>query len=138
MKRVLIVDDEADYRLVMRTLFDVGGVRSCDGGQWRKKRSTSWRNLSVDLVISDIYMPVMDGIKFHRTVRCDGSLPESFHFCLCRHSMMNSRWRPLRIHALRGFSAKAVRSRRLSSGRSTCLRPKTSGENFLPEEREVD
>lgn len=68
MKRVLVVDDEADYRLILRNVlvgrgYDV--VMAANGEEALRKLNEA----PVDVVVSDIYMPVMDGIKFHRTVR---------------------------------------------------------------------
>lgn len=69
---IILVDDEADFRLLMRSLlmskgYDVmvaeHGVEALEKLKFSK----------VNLIISDIYMPVMDGLKFHKTVR---STPE--------------------------------------------------------------
>jgi CheY-like chemotaxis protein len=71
MKRILVVDDEPDYRLVVRSILSTKGyetVLATNGDE-------AWRKLEegpVDFIISDIYMPVMDGIKFHRLVRASG------------------------------------------------------------------
>ena len=69
---ILVVDDEPAYRLVMRSvLIDAGyevvlGEHGEDGLKKLKE-------VRVDLIISDIYMPQMDGIRFHKEVR---DLPE--------------------------------------------------------------
>jgi CheY-like chemotaxis protein len=65
---ILVVDDEPEYRLIMRSVlmsegWDVLLAENGDEGM------TKLRESKVDLVISDIYVPIMDGIKFHRTVR---------------------------------------------------------------------
>jgi two-component system chemotaxis response regulator CheY len=68
---ILVVDDEPDYRLVMRSILTAEGhsvVLAEDGIEGLEKLEEG----SLDLVIADIYMPRMDGIKFHRRVR---SLP---------------------------------------------------------------
>lgn len=68
MKRILVVDDEADYRLILRTiLMDEGYevVMAANGEEGLKKLEES----QFDLVVSDIYMPIMDGIRFQRTAR---------------------------------------------------------------------
>lgn len=69
---ILVVDDEPEYRLIMRSVLMSEGwdVLLAEHGE---EGMTKLRESKVDLVISDIYMPVMDGIKFHRTVR---STPE--------------------------------------------------------------
>ena len=69
---ILVVDDEPDYRLVMRSILSSEGhsvVLAEDGVEALEKLEEG----AVDLVIADIYMPRMDGIKFHRRVR---SLPQ--------------------------------------------------------------
>ena len=70
---ILVVDDEPEYRLIMRSVlmaegYDVLLAENGEDGLQKLKETTT------DLVISDIYMPVMDGIKFHRTVRATPEL----------------------------------------------------------------
>jgi CheY-like chemotaxis protein len=68
MKRILVVDDEADFRLILRSVLQAKGYESVlasNGEEALRKLEEG----PVDFIISDIYMPVMDGIKFHRTVR---------------------------------------------------------------------
>jgi CheY-like chemotaxis protein len=65
---ILVVDDEPDYRLVMRSILGAEGHivgLAEDGVEALEKLEEG----PVDLVIADIYMPRMDGIKFHRKVR---------------------------------------------------------------------
>jgi len=68
---ILLVDDEPEYRLIMRNVLSAEGwdVLLAENGQEALEKLKEGQ---VDLVISDIYMPIMDGIKLHRTVR---SLP---------------------------------------------------------------
>ncbi|MGB5872453.1 MAG: response regulator [Bacteroidota bacterium] len=65
---ILLVDDEPEYRLIMKNVLSGEGwdVLLAENGQEALDRL---KEHSVDLVVTDIYMPVMDGIKFHRTVR---------------------------------------------------------------------
>ena len=65
---ILVVDDEPEYRLIMRSVLMMEGwdVLLAENGE---EGMNKLRESKVDLVISDIYMPVMDGIRFHRTVR---------------------------------------------------------------------
>jgi len=65
---ILVVDDEVSYRLLMKSLlvtegFDV--VLAEDGEEAFSKLD----EMQIDLIISDIYMPVMDGFKLHKAVR---------------------------------------------------------------------
>jgi CheY-like chemotaxis protein len=69
---ILLVDDEEAIVNILRSLLqekkhDVLSARNGHEALERVKR------VKFDLVISDIYMPVMDGIKFHDAVR---ALPE--------------------------------------------------------------
>jgi two-component system, chemotaxis family, chemotaxis protein CheY len=69
---ILIVDDEPSYRLLLRNvLLDLGYevIQAENGVEGLKKLQSN----KVDLVISDIYMPSMDGIRFNRAAR---ALPE--------------------------------------------------------------
>jgi CheY-like chemotaxis protein len=65
---ILLVDDELDYRLLIRTVLMSRGynVVLAENGQ---EGLDKIRGLSVDLVITDIYMPIMDGIKMSRALR---------------------------------------------------------------------
>jgi CheY-like chemotaxis protein len=65
---VLVVDDEPEYRLIMRSVLSSEGydVVVAENGEDALRRMSE---VPVDLVITDIYMPVMDGIKFNRAAR---------------------------------------------------------------------
>jgi CheY-like chemotaxis protein len=67
---ILVVDDEPDYRLVMRSVLMTEGwnVVLAEHGEDALAKLAEG---PVDLVIADIYMPIMDGIKLHRKVRAD-------------------------------------------------------------------
>jgi len=65
---ILVVDDEPEYRLIMRSVLMSEGYDVLLGENGEEGLS-KMRESKVDLVISDIYMPIMDGIKFHREVR---------------------------------------------------------------------
>ena len=65
---IMVVDDEPEYRVIMRSVLSSEGwdVVLAENGE---DALAKLEREPVDLVISDIYMPVMDGIKFHREVR---------------------------------------------------------------------
>jgi len=72
---VLIVDDDAAYRLLMRNVMLADGwdvFLAGDGVEALEKA----RSVKMDFLVSDVYMPLMDGIKFHREVRM---LPQYEH-----------------------------------------------------------
>jgi CheY-like chemotaxis protein len=69
---ILLVDDELDYRLLIRTVLM---SRGCDVilAENGLEALEKIKGMNVDLVITDIYMPVMDGIKMSRGLR---AMPE--------------------------------------------------------------
>jgi CheY-like chemotaxis protein len=69
---ILLVDDERDYRMLVGKFLEDQGwkVVLAEHGQDGIEKL---RSASFDIVISDIYMPVMDGLKFHKAVR---AIPE--------------------------------------------------------------
>ncbi|HUI09967.1 MAG TPA: response regulator [Bacteroidota bacterium] len=65
---ILLVDDELDYRLLIRTVLMSRGcdVVLAENGLEALEKA---RGATIDLVITDIYMPVMDGIKMSKALR---------------------------------------------------------------------
>lgn len=65
---ILVVDDEVSYRILMKSLLiqDNHDVLLAQDGEEALGKLDEH---PIDLVISDIYMPVMDGFKFHKAVR---------------------------------------------------------------------
>jgi CheY-like chemotaxis protein len=65
---ILVVDDEPEYRLIMRSVLTGEGydVAVAENGEEALRKL---QEMPIDIVISDIYMPVMDGIKFNRAAR---------------------------------------------------------------------
>ena len=66
--RILIVDDEADFLDALQGVLIEKGyevVRAQDGKQAREALDAE----KIDLIISDVYMPTLDGIRFHTYVR---------------------------------------------------------------------
>lgn len=70
MARILVVDDEPDERfLVGRTLRKQGhDVTVAENGAAGLKAVQQW---GPDLVVTDIMMPVMNGVEFIRQLRSD-------------------------------------------------------------------
>ena len=65
---VLIVDDDATFRLLMRDVMKSDGwdvFQAEDGAEAIEKLKAT----TMDLFISDVYMPNMDGIRLHKAVR---------------------------------------------------------------------
>ncbi len=65
---ILVVDDEPEYRLILRSVLTGEGydVAVAENGEEALRKL---EEMTIDMVISDIYMPVMDGIKFNRAAR---------------------------------------------------------------------
>jgi len=65
---ILIVDDEREYRTLLGDFLKIEGwtVFLAEHGEEGLKYL---RNERIDFIISDVYMPIMDGIKFHKKVR---------------------------------------------------------------------
>ena len=66
--RILIVDDEPAYRLLLRKLLQDEGYEVFDAADG-EEALTKMARVKIDMIISDVYMPVMDGVKLHRTIR---------------------------------------------------------------------
>jgi CheY-like chemotaxis protein len=65
---ILIVDDETEYRLLLGKYLEGEGhaVFLADNGDDGLKKIN---DAPMDIIITDVYMPVMDGLKFHKIVR---------------------------------------------------------------------
>ncbi|MBI5021016.1 MAG: response regulator [Ignavibacteriales bacterium] len=65
---ILLVDDEAEYRMLLGHYLETEGytVFLAENGEAGLDKL---EDASMDLIISDIYMPVMDGLKFYKHVR---------------------------------------------------------------------
>ena len=72
--RVLVVDDEPQITRVLRTVLTSQGyqVRVAAEGQAALSDFSDWRP---ELVITDLYMPHMDGIELCRRIRATSSVP---------------------------------------------------------------
>ena len=71
VKTVLIVDDEPDIRLILKTLLEMMGhtVLSAENG---KEGLTLFEENEPDLVITDLVMPVMSGLDLIYAIRIGG------------------------------------------------------------------
>ncbi len=65
---ILVVDDEPEYRLVTKTVLLSEGFKVvlAENGE---EGMTKLQENDIDMVVSDIYMPIMDGIRVHHAVR---------------------------------------------------------------------
>jgi two-component system, OmpR family, KDP operon response regulator KdpE len=72
--RVLVVDDEPQITRVLRTVLNSQGyqVRTAAEGEAALSNFSEWRP---ELVITDLYMPHMDGIELCRRIRAVSNVP---------------------------------------------------------------
>src|SRR5213593_3814553 len=72
--RVLVVDDEPQITRVLRTVLTSQGyqVRVAAEGETALSNFNEWRP---ELVITDLYMPRMDGIELCRRIRAVSAVP---------------------------------------------------------------
>ena len=62
MARVLVIEDDVEMRSMMMCTLDRAGyetIGACDG----REGLTSFRRTPADLIITDIFMPEMDGVE---------------------------------------------------------------------------
>jgi len=72
---VLIVDDESSYRMLLRHALEEERWTVYEAGNGAEGMDIL-HDEKIDIIISDVYMPVMDGIKFYKTVRATESVQE--------------------------------------------------------------
>jgi signal transduction histidine kinase/ActR/RegA family two-component response regulator len=101
--RLLLVDDHADTRDVLRTLFQRVGAEVYDAGS-ALEALTLLENAKFDVVVSDLDMPLIDGYEFLRLLRSsEGSAHDVPVIALSAHAGASDR-----EHALEaGFCAHA-------------------------------
>ncbi|MBF8296846.1 MAG: response regulator with CheY-like receiver domain and winged-helix DNA-binding domain [Bacteroidetes bacterium] len=66
--KILVVDDEEAHRLLLRNHIqsEEWDVLTAEDGEDALARLAKEK---IDIIVSDVYMPVMDGIRLHKTVR---------------------------------------------------------------------
>ena len=68
-RRVLVVDDNATNRRIMRTLIERWGMSVRDSGSPREALAWIGAGERFDLVIADLHMPELDGIALATALR---------------------------------------------------------------------
>jgi CheY-like chemotaxis protein len=89
MRKVAVVDDNADNRLIIRTILEdqyeivefSSGIEAIEG----------FRNSKPDVVILDISLPEMDGTEILRRIREDTQLHDLPVIALTAHAMVGDR-----------------------------------------------
>ena len=72
MARLLIVEDEPDLRFLIRLVFEQAGHDVVEAGHGASALESIAASLP-DLVVTDIMMPVMDGIELISRLRSEAS-----------------------------------------------------------------
>ncbi|MBI4547109.1 MAG: response regulator [Ignavibacteriae bacterium] len=65
---ILVVDDEKEYRTLLSDFLKMEGWTVFLAGHGEEGLKYL-RDEKIDFIISDVYMPIMDGIKFNKKVR---------------------------------------------------------------------
>jgi CheY-like chemotaxis protein len=68
--RILVVDDEPDQRSLLRRIFERAGHEVIDAGNGAAALRAV-RERAPDLVVTDVMMPVMDGVELIRCLQGD-------------------------------------------------------------------
>ncbi len=71
--RILIVDDDEDMRLYMRGCLRRLGIRHTLEASNGDEALVCAGETALDLIISDVVMPVMDGYELYRRLKSDAS-----------------------------------------------------------------
>src|ERR1700722_2157088 len=70
MSRILVVDDEPDERFLLRRMFEREGYEVLDASDGAAALAIA-RESPLDLIVTDMMMPVMDGAELIRRLRSD-------------------------------------------------------------------
>ncbi len=76
--RILIVDDEAEIRKVLRLLLENAGHKIVEAADGQAAVAAVREDRSIDLCIMDIMMPLMNGIEATKKIREFSTLPVLF------------------------------------------------------------
>ncbi|MCG3175585.1 MAG: Chemotaxis protein CheY [Candidatus Omnitrophica bacterium] len=72
-RRLLLVDDEADIRMILKFRLERSDYHvetACDG-----QEALEWlRREAFDVVLTDLKMPIMDGVELYHTIKADPRL----------------------------------------------------------------
>jgi CheY-like chemotaxis protein len=72
---ILIVDDEPDWRFILRRFFENAGYDVAEAGNGAAALELA-KGAPPDLVVTDVMMPVMDGVELIEHLRADPATHE--------------------------------------------------------------
>lgn len=82
--RIIAVDDEPVSRKLVTTILEKDGHDVVDVASAKEAIEKLNQGLEVDMIISDVMMPEMDGFDLLRSVRCNARLKDiPFVLCTC-------------------------------------------------------
>ena len=81
MTRILVVDDESDARFLLRYEFERAGYEVSEA-EHGLAALTSILESAPDVVVTDMMMPVMDGVELIRWLRADPRTARIPIFCV--------------------------------------------------------
>lgn len=136
---VLVVDDNAQMRFLLRCLLRAGGILNVTEAESAPAALTEMRRRPVDLVIVDWMMQPIDGLAFTRMVRRDVDSPNPYAPLL----MLSAHTEASRVAAARdagvtGFVKKPISARLLFERVSSALtdtRPFIRTDDFMGPDR---
>lgn len=73
MFKVLVLEDDIELQQLYCRVLSLKRLSAFRGGLSRKKPSLLWKHDHIDLVITDVMMPGIDGFEFVKTLRDGGN-----------------------------------------------------------------
>lgn len=113
MKKILIADDKATSRELVRTVLERGGYIVVEAGDGIEALKNA-RESKPDLIILDLHMPGLDGFGVVQEIRHDQQLAGTPVVALTASAMQGDRERALSA----GFTAYIAKPIQLSTLRS--------------------
>ena len=87
MKKILVVEDEEEYRLLLATVLGEAGYKVFAAGTGKKGLELFAAN-APDLILLDVMLPDMVGFDFCRKIRAGAAAPETpILFCTVRSAV---------------------------------------------------
>ncbi len=92
---ILVVEDRVDVRLLLADVFDGEGYRVLIAANGQEAlRTLEYQD--ADVILTDLRMPVMDGVRFAQAVKADARL-RHIPIILLSATPMTETWKSLRI-----------------------------------------